>query len=189
MKVHVYFHQRNYLVCCSHKHSICKHTIFTSEICTLTHLKKSIWCKIAAKYFSKHNKWTTVLKKHISKKKKSPIKIKFKSPSKTMWHSTVTLTHPFFFLRRPASPSVAADCWLAVLQALERLLMLDTLSVESCRVMRPSAGDTNRINVIRLRFSSETSRLLYYFKHALETKQDYGSWQIYRKKYRDHSEG
>lgn len=42
LKVYVYIHQRNYLVCCSHKHSICKHTIFTSEICMLTHLKKNI---------------------------------------------------------------------------------------------------------------------------------------------------
>lgn len=61
------------------------------------------------------------------------------------------LSHPFFFLRRPASPSVAADCWLAVLQALERLLMLDTLSVESCRVILPSVGIGRVLNPGRLR--------------------------------------
>ena len=53
-------------------------------------------------------------------------------------NDNTTLTHPFFLPFLPLflpSPSVAADCWLVMLHALDRLLMLLTLSDEIWRAM------------------------------------------------------
>ena len=44
----------------------------------------------------------------------------------------------FFFL--PLSESVMEDCWLAALHALDRLLMLDMLSLDMWRLIRGGSG-------------------------------------------------
>ena len=63
------------------------------------------------------------------------------------------LTHPFFFFFPfPASPSVAADCWLVILQALDKLLILETLSEDIWRVILASTKCLHLVQYRLLKF-------------------------------------